>query len=130
MSGRKRARAELCVLHGASSLTEHQLRGMMSRSSKREQCAPPPAKNLRSVWVNLCRTLKQCVKPVLKQRRDRKLELLEVQQLGEKRFVAIVRVDKQQYLIGGGAASVLLLAELGAGATRVLSPRPFSQESA
>jgi flagellar biogenesis protein FliO len=80
--------------------------------------------------VKLCRTLKQYVKPVLKQRRDRKLELLEVQQLGEKRFLAIVRVDKQQYLIGGGAASVLLLAELGPGANRVLSPRPFSQERA
>ena len=117
-------------MHEASALTEHQLRSIMSRPSKRECCAHPPAKSLRRIWVKLWRTLKQYVKPVLKQRRDRKLELLEVQQLGEKRFLAIVRVDKQQYLIGGGAASVLLLAELGPGANRVLSPRPFSQERA
>ena len=47
-----------------------------------------------------------------KRRRRRKLQLLEIQQLGEKRFVAIVRVGKQKFLIGGAAASVSLLAEI------------------
>jgi Flagellar biosynthesis protein, FliO len=50
---------------------------------------------------------------LLKQRRRRrKRQLLEMQQLGEKRFVVIVRVGKQQFLIGGAATSVSLLAEI------------------
>lgn len=32
--------------------------------------------------------------------------------LGEKRFVAVIQVDGLQYLIGGGASNVALLAKL------------------
>lgn len=60
----------------------------------------------------------------------RKLQLLEIQQLGEKRFVAIVRVGKQRFLIGGAATSVSLLAEINAHNTTVLASRPLGQESA
>jgi hypothetical protein len=63
-------------------------------------------------------------------RRRRKLELLEIQQLGEKRFVAIVRVGKQKFLIGGAATSVSLLAEINAQRATVITPRPLGQESA
>lgn len=69
--------------------------------------------------------------PLLKRRtRRRKLQLLEMQQLGEKRFVAIVRVGRQKFLIGGAASSVLLLAEIGSRKATVLSPHPLTQESA
>jgi hypothetical protein len=60
----------------------------------------------------------------------RKLQLLEIQQLGEKRFVAIVRVGKQKFLIGGAATSVSLLAEIASRRTAVIAPRPFGQETA
>lgn len=44
--------------------------------------------------------------------RGRRLQVSETVQLGEKRFVAILRVDGEQFLIGGGATGVSLLATL------------------
>ena len=62
--------------------------------------------------------------------RRRKLQLLELQQLGEKRFVAIVRVGKQKFLIGGAATSVSLLAEIDARRATAIAPRPLGKETA
>ena len=44
--------------------------------------------------------------------RSRHLRLVETVSLGEKRFVAIVAVRGGEFLIGGGASSVSLLARL------------------
>jgi flagellar biogenesis protein FliO len=75
--------------------------------------------------------MQRLARPLLKRSyRRRKLQLLEMQQLGEKRFVAIVRVGKQKFLIGGAASSVSLLAEIGSLKATVLAPRPLSQETA
>ena len=130
MTRQTQPRAKRSALASASTLTESQLRSIMFPRGKREQVLPSPAQKLRGKWKRLCHALNQYIKPVLKRRQDRKLELLEVQQLGEKRFLAIVRVNKQQFLVGGGASSVLLLAELGTDVNSVISPRPFNQESA
>ncbi len=65
-----------------------------------------------------------------RRRRRRKLELLEIQQLGEKRFVAIVRVGKQKFLIGGAATSISMLAEINAQRATVITPRELVQERA
>ena len=73
--------------------------------------------------------LKRIFKKLFKKRR-RKLQLLEMQQLGEKRFVAIVRVGRQKFLIGGAATSVSLLAEVGPQRATAIAPRPFGPESA
>ena len=43
---------------------------------------------------------------------SRRLLLCETVSLGEKRFLAIVKVDGQQFLVGGAAASVSMLAQL------------------
>lgn len=43
----------------------------------------------------------------------RRLRVRESLSLGEKRFVAVVEFESQQFLIGGGAGSVNLLARLG-----------------
>lgn len=45
--------------------------------------------------------------------KSRRLRVCESLSLGEKRFVAVVQFETQQFLIGGGAASVNLLARLG-----------------
>jgi flagellar biogenesis protein FliO len=37
--------------------------------------------------------------------------------LGEKRFVAVIEFDGLEYLVGGGATSVALLAQLNGGKT-------------
>jgi len=45
-------------------------------------------------------------------RRPRRLQLCATVALGEKRFVSIIECDGQQFLIGGGAGTVSLLAQL------------------
>ena len=46
------------------------------------------------------------------QLKSRRLRLCETVSLGEKRFVAIVRVDDHQFLLGGASSSVCMLAQL------------------
>jgi flagellar protein FliO/FliZ len=43
----------------------------------------------------------------------KRLRLAETLNLGEKRFVALVSVEGREFLIGGGATGVSLLAQLG-----------------
>jgi flagellar biogenesis protein FliO len=88
------------------------------------------APGLKALSLLLRKAFAQFVKLLNRKRRRRKLQLLEMQQLGEKRFVAIMRVGRQKFLIGGAASSVLLLAEIGPNKTTVLAPRPLNQESA
>ena len=45
-------------------------------------------------------------------RRSRRLRLLETLGLGANRFVAVVQVGQQEFLVGGAGNSVVLLAEL------------------
>lgn len=53
------------------------------------------------------------LKPLLAGRRKRReLRLVQLEQLGEKRFVAVIRAGGRKYLIGGGNGSVTLLTEL------------------
>jgi flagellar biogenesis protein FliO len=42
------------------------------------------------------------------------MRIIETVSFGEKRFVSVVQVDKQQFLFGGGPATVALLAQLSA----------------
>lgn len=44
----------------------------------------------------------------------RRLRLEETISLGQKRFLALVQIDGQRLLVGGGATEVTLLANLGA----------------
>jgi flagellar biogenesis protein FliO len=46
-------------------------------------------------------------------RKPRRLRLCESLSLGEKRFVAVIHYEGQQFLIGGSASSLNLLARLG-----------------
>jgi hypothetical protein len=48
---------------------------------------------------------------------SRRLRVIETISLGDKRFVAVVQVDKLQFLIGGGPTAVALLAQLNADET-------------
>jgi len=44
--------------------------------------------------------------------RGRRLKVTETVSLGDKRFIAVVQMDGIQYLVGGGATNVTLLAQL------------------
>lgn len=45
-------------------------------------------------------------------RRERKMRLCETLSLGERRFLALVLVEQQKFLVGGSGSSVALLARL------------------
>lgn len=72
-----------------------------------------------TLWTNLAKQMRPVTKQlrrVLQRKRTAlrrgKLQLQEMQRLGEKRYVAIVRVGQRKFLVGGGADSVTLLADL------------------
>jgi flagellar biogenesis protein FliO len=44
----------------------------------------------------------------------RRLRVAETVSLGEKRFVSILQVDGEQFLVGGSSSNVVLLAKLEA----------------
>jgi hypothetical protein len=46
---------------------------------------------------------------------SKRLQVVATVSLGEKRFVAVIQVDGKEFLVGGGATNVALLAQLGAG---------------
>ena len=52
----------------------------------------------------------------------KRLRISETVSLGEKRFVAIVTVGGREFLIGGGAAGISLLAKLGSCAESEAGP--------
>ena len=69
---------------------------------------------LRSAaWVAYVRRLAAWLRrqPVL-QPKLRRLQVQETVQLGDKRFVSILRVDGEQFLIAGSAGGVTLLASM------------------
>ncbi|HVJ05314.1 MAG TPA: flagellar biosynthetic protein FliO [Candidatus Saccharimonadales bacterium] len=83
------------------------------------------------IYGQFVQRIRQFAKSIFKRQGHRRtLALLETQQLGDKRFVAIVRVGKQKFLIGGGATSVSLLAEITPQRSAIITPRPFAQETA
>jgi flagellar biogenesis protein FliO len=45
-------------------------------------------------------------------RRERKMRLCETLSLGERRFLALVLVEREKFLVGGSGSSVALLARL------------------
>jgi hypothetical protein len=92
---------------------------------------PSPSLSARlHAWLN--QAIQRLAKSLHQRRTTRRnLQLLEIQQLGEKRFVAIVRVGKQKFLIGGAATSVSLLAEIHSRSASILAAHPpIDRESA
>jgi flagellar biogenesis protein FliO len=55
------------------------------------------------------------VQRVAKSRRSRRLRVCETLSLGERRFLAIVEFDQEEFLVGGGGNSLELLARLHEG---------------
>jgi len=51
----------------------------------------------------------------LGRRPARRLHLCESLALGERRFVAVIEFEQARFLVGGTSASLVLLAQLGAG---------------
>lgn len=59
---------------------------------------------------------------VLSVHNSRRLKVLETVSLGEKRFVSILQIDGEEFLLGGSASSVVVLAKLDG---PILPAEPF-----
>lgn len=63
-------------------------------------------------------------------RSEKRMQLLETLTLGEKRFVAVIQVDQQKFMIGGAANSVTLLTPLQSPVPGPMARNPFGTQSA
>jgi hypothetical protein len=84
-------------------------------------------------WNCLIRRVQQLVRIFVnflsrKHTSRRKLQVLETQPLGEKRFISLVSVGQQKFLIGSAPNSIALLAEIATRRTTAISQR-LRQES-
>ena len=58
------------------------------------------------------RWLRQLARRLRPTRRERSLRLRETLSLGQNRFLAVVEVERQKFLVGGAGNSIVLLAQL------------------
>lgn len=68
-----------------------------------------PAGNMLSFFTA---TLRRLLAGAVPHRRERSLRLRESLSLGEKRFLAVVQFEQQQFLVGGAGSSISLLTQL------------------
>jgi flagellar biogenesis protein FliO len=73
-----------------------------------------PARALGVVLLKLWKWLTRHSRGVLTRGVSRRLRVAETVSLGEKRFVSILQVDGEQFLVGGSPSNVVLLAKLEA----------------
>jgi flagellar biogenesis protein FliO len=75
--------------------------------------------NLKALWQRTWR--------VAKTRKTRRLRVCETLSLGERRFVAVIEFDRQEFLVGGTGNSLELLARLQGDSviTPPAEPRPL-----
>jgi len=81
---------------------------MQASENKMNQPAAPP---FSGAW----QWMRNALSGVRIGKTPRRLRLCESLSLGEKRFVAVIEFETERFLVGGGAASVNLLARLGEG---------------
>ena len=78
-----------------------------------------PSKELgpvgRSWWSSALARLKVAQRRLVRGRRERRLRLRETLSLGERRFLAVVEFQQQEFLVGGTSSSIALLARLSPG---------------
>ena len=66
----------------------------------------------RPCWSRIWSALKWIMQRVKAQQARKNLRVCETVSLGEKRFVAVVQVDEERFLIGGSSSAVSLLTRL------------------
>jgi flagellar biogenesis protein FliO len=65
-----------------------------------------------SLLIRIWATLKWIAQRIKAQQAHKNLRVCESVSLGEKRFVAVVQVDEERFLIGGSSSSVAFLTRL------------------
>ena len=80
-------------------------------ASEATQTTTPPG----APWALVAKTLWQWVGRAVKPRSARRLRVCETLSLGERRFLAVIEFDHQEFLVGGSGNSLELLARLREG---------------
>lgn len=93
----------------ATTLTAH----LQSETPRRRALTQAVQKHVRSANGLLLRAL-TVLKARYAQRSDKRLHVAETVSLGERRFVALLTLDGQEFLVGGGTAGVSLLTRIEA----------------
>jgi len=78
-------------------------------------------------WAVALKNLWQWVRRAVKPRKVRRLRVCETLSLGERRFLAVIEFDHQEFLVGGSGNSLELLARLHEGT--VIAEPSLPQES-
>ncbi len=94
---------------------------MEANAASQATCPPVAA------WTVALKTLWQWVQRAVKPRRVPRLRVCETLSLGERRFLAVIEFDRQEFLVGGSGNSLELLARLREGA--VLTEPSLPQDS-
>jgi flagellar biogenesis protein FliO len=87
------------------------------------QAPSPPGSSLSVALQNLWQWARRAVKT----RKVRRLRVCESLSLGERRFLAVIEFDRQEFLVAGTGNSLVLLARLDGG--RVLTEPPLPREA-
>jgi flagellar biogenesis protein FliO len=82
----------------------------MEANAASEVTSPPGA-----AWAVALKNLWQWVRRAAKPRKVRRLRVCETLSLGERRFLAVIEFDHQEFLVGGSGNSLELLARLHEG---------------
>jgi flagellar biogenesis protein FliO len=80
-----------------------------------------------AAWALAVKNTWEWVRRAVKPRRSRRLRVCESLSLGERRFLAVIEFDRQEFLVGGSGNSLSLLARLHDGA--VITEAPPSWDS-
>src|SRR5271157_739402 len=84
------------------------------------QATSPP----ETAWAVSLKYLWQWVQRAVKSRKTRRLRVCETLSLGERRFLAVIEFDRQEFLVGGTGSSLELLARLHEGTVVTESSLP------
>ena len=76
-----------------------------------------------AAWSVALKNSWQWIRSVVKSRRVRRLRVCETLSLGDRRFLAVVEFNRQEFLVGGSGNSFALLARLQDG-TVIAEPSP------
>ncbi|MGA2987068.1 MAG: flagellar biosynthetic protein FliO [Terriglobia bacterium] len=87
------------------------------------QTTSPPG----AAWEVALKNIWQWARRAIKARKVRRLRVCETLSLGERRFLAVIEFDRQEFLVGGSGSSLVLLARLHEG--MVISEPSLPRES-
>jgi flagellar biogenesis protein FliO len=79
---------------------------------------------LGTTWTAALKGVSEWAQRAVRSRRVRRLRVRETLSLGDKRFLAVVEFDRQEFLVGGSGNSLTLLARLQEGMVVPEPPLP------